>query len=322
MPNEPQQPDKTTPSESQRSQVEHPPDSKEKAVPFSPQCSATAPQYPEQFVFAIGKLDVRFPSIGLEREFHRCAKMSGGLASLPRGERLRKVFEANHHLAPRVAYLLCIAGVPAFVLTPTTPQARATILESLSQIDSSDHWVLIVGRQGPMCGPSDCGGLLVPMVACDQIYTFSVAEWSKNLEDVLKPALQAKKTDPATLSRSAIELFNQMVSSMQNIGATDPHRALNFVLMRHPGLFLAVAERAAKASFDKVETRAIHGLGTRRVLAVILTFRDLATGVPERVFCRIDVTEEWPFLSDQPDGSPAPLGLLPFIENDLMGAAF
>jgi hypothetical protein len=35
----------------------------------------------------------------------------------------------------------------------------------------------------------------------------------------------------------------------------------------------------------------------------------------------VDVTEEWPFVADRPDGSPAPLGLMPFIESEMVGTA-
>jgi hypothetical protein len=302
-------------------QVEQPPTGGENVVEPCPSCAAAIPAA-EQFVFAIGKLDVRFPSVGIEREFRRCAKLVSGAASMSRGERLRKVLEANQHLAVRVCYLLVIGAVPAYVVAPPTALVRETILAGLSATDKSDQWAVLVGRQGPVCSPSDCGGLLVPMAVCDQLYVFSVEEWLSDLTTALKPAVGAKKTNRETLSKVARELFNQTVSALQNIGATDAHRALNFLLMRHPGLFLAAAERAGKSALDKIETRVIHGLGTRRLVAVILTFLDLTTGVPERLFCRVDVTEEWPFVADQADGSPAPLGLLPFIENELLAAAY
>jgi hypothetical protein len=55
------------------------------------------------------------------------------------------------------------------------------------------------------------------------------------------------------------------------------------------------------------------GIGNR-VVTIILTFIDLTTGVPERLFSRVDVTEEWPFVADVSHGGAPPLGLQPFVE--------
>ena len=55
---------------------------------------------------------------------------------------------------------------------------------------------------------------------------------------------------------------------------------------------------------------------------MILTFVDLATGVPERLFARVDITEEWPFVAEGTDGGRSPLGLRPFVENALLTAVY
>ena len=49
----------------------------------------------------------------------------------------------------------------------------------------------------------------------------------------------------------------QMTRSTENIGATQAHRALNYFVMQHPGVFLAVAERAGRQRLQKIETRLI-----------------------------------------------------------------
>lgn len=272
----------------------------------------------EQFVFAIGKLDVRMPSLGIEREFRRCSRPEAEAAAMPRGERIRAVLEANPHIASRVCYVFSIASTPAFSLRPTTQSCRESLLAALGHIDRPDHWTVAIGLMGPVSRPSDCGGLLVPIVACDQIFSFSVEEWIGDLQQALEGALTTEGEREA-LSVSARELFDQTISSVQNIGVNDAHRALNFLLMRHPGIFLAAAQRRGKAVLDRVETRLHYGFGTRRQVSVILTFVDVRTGVPERLFCRVDVTEEWPFVADQPNGTPVLLGLMPFVESEMTG---
>jgi PatG C-terminal len=299
---------------------QHPPDSStapETHAPCAACAQAALQPVIEQFVFTIGKLDVRLPTVGIEREYRRCVK---GEERKPasRGERMRAVFEANHHLAARACYVLSIGGTPAFSLTPSIQSARESLIAALSHIDSPNHWVVVIGKLGPTCRPGDCGGLLVPFVFCDQIFCFSIDEWIEDMQKAVgdKPATTG---DREMLASAARDLFNQSVNSLQNIGLSDAHRALNFLLMRHPGIFHAVAERRGKAILDRVDTRVSEGLGARRQILVILTFLNITTGVPDRLFCRVDVTEEWPFLADQPDGSPAPFGLIPFVESEFAG---
>jgi hypothetical protein len=286
-----------------------------------PACTKAAEQSPplEQFVFAIGRLDVRLATIGLEREFRRVAKYEEG-KSLSRGGRMHAIFEAHHHIASRACYVMSIGGTPAFSLMPTIQAARTALVEAVAQLDSPSHWLLVIGKLGPTTRPGDCGGLLVPVVLCDQIYCFSVDEWIEDLQKAVSRGRTAEaKEMKDMLAVVARDLFNQSVSSLQNIGVSDTHRALNFLLMRHPGVLLTVAERRGKATLERIDARVSDGLGTRRHVLVILTFLSITSGVPERLFCRVDVTEEWPFLADQPDGSPPPLGLMPFVESELDG---
>jgi hypothetical protein len=164
--------------------------------------------------------------------------------------------------------------------------------------------------------------LLAPVVACDQLYSFDLDEWRSTLEKRLRTALGARKLNAETFVTTARDIFDRISTALENLGATDEHRALNYSLMQHPGLFLAAAERAGQQVLDRVETRLLQGAGTRRLVNVILTFLDLTTGVPERLFCRVDVTEEWPFLADDVDGRRSPLGLLPYVEGNILGMPY
>jgi hypothetical protein len=67
---------------------------------------------------------------------------------------------------------------------------------------------------------------------------------------------------------------------------------------------------------DRIETRVSQAAGGRRHVAVILIFLDRGTGVPERLYCTVDVTEEWPFVVSL-EGAAPPLGFAPFLDNVL-----
>jgi hypothetical protein len=287
-------------------------------------CAARATAPTEEFVYAIGKLDVRFPSIGIEREFQqRRARLAPALSEgASRGAQIREVLESNRHLASRMCYFLTVGGVPAYVVAPTSSIQREDFFEAVAHVGDGDYWSVVIGRRGPMAPPSACGGLLAPIVACDQLYSFAIDEWHASLEGQLERALDARKIAKKNFATSARELFGEIVHSTENLGATDAHRALNYLLLQHPGLFLAAAERVGTQTVDRIETRLIHGLGTRRLVAVILVFVDLTTGVAERLFTRVDVTEEWPFVADGAAGDRPALGLMPFVENQLLSMAY
>jgi PatG Domain len=284
-------------------------------------CGERRPQtQQEEYVYALGKLDVRFPSVGLEREFRQRSARVSEDATAPRGARLRQVLEGNGHLARRMCYLLLVGGTPAYVVAPTASHMYPEVMSAVERIGQDDSWALVIGRRGPITSPGSCGGVIAPIVACDQLYAFSRDEWYGSLEAQLEPAFTAKRLVRKDFGSLARELFGQVVESTENLGASDAHRAVNYLLMQHPGLFLAAAERAGKQRLDRIETRSIFGLGLRRLVGVVATFIDPVTGVAERLFTRVDVTEEWPFVADTAEGTPAPLGLLPYVDNALLGA--
>jgi hypothetical protein len=80
----------------------------------------------------------------------------------------------------------------------------------------------------------------------------------------------------------------------ENMGISDGHRALNYLLVQHPGMFLAAAERRNHV-LDRIETRVFQA---------------------ERLYCSVDITEEWPFVASTA-GSLSPLGFAPFLDSVL-----
>jgi hypothetical protein len=82
-----------------------------------------------------------------------------------------------------------------------------------------------------------------------------------------------------------------------NAGSTDEHRALNYLAVRYPRVYARAAEAAVmNASLSGVETRASRLSTTRRILGVIFSYTDRTTDVVDKVFVRVDVTDEFPFL--------------------------
>jgi hypothetical protein len=266
----------------------------------------------EQYVYAIGRIDVRFPSLGIEREFQQRER---ALQDLPqqRNARILAVLEKNPHLATRVSYVFLVGGTPVYALSPSIGSLKESFFGALARSHETDHFAVVIGRVGGFNSPASSGGLLLSQVSVDQLYAFSAPEWAEDLTKVAQPALESRKVDAAHFRSVAEGIFREVTTLPENMGLSDGHRALNYLLVQHPGLFLAAAERRGHV-LDRIETRVSHVVSGRRHVAVILSFLERGTGVPERVYTTVDVTEEWPFIAGA-DGSSRPLGFAPFVEN-------
>ena len=96
---------------------------------------------------------------------------------------------------------------------------------------------------------------------------------------------------------AAEEVFDRIVQLADNAGATDEHRALNYLAVRYPPIYARTAEQFVRDfSLVEVEVRFSRVSATRRIADVIFSFTNRTTDFNERFFVRVDVTEEFPFL--------------------------
>jgi hypothetical protein len=284
------------------------------------ECAAKmgAAQRTEQYVYAIGRLDVRFPSIGIEREYQQRERALADLPQQPRNARILAVLEKNPHLALRVTYVLQIGGTPVFALTPGSGSLKDAFFKALGNAHDTNHSAVVIGRTGGFTNPGATGGLLLSTVSVDQLYVFSASEWAENLAKTSAHVLQSRKVDAGHFRTVSQGIFRDVIAMPENMGVSDGHRALNYLLVQHPGMFLAAAERSGHV-LDRIETRLMQTVAGRRHVAVILNFLERTTGVPERVYTTVDVTEEWPFVASAEGVQP--LGFAPFLENTMFASA-
>jgi hypothetical protein len=141
-----------------------------------------------------------------------------------------------------------------------------------------------------MASPEVCNGLMVPIVAFDQIYSFDRDEL---IGSIPRPeSLAEEQYRPV-----AEELFDRIVQLADNAGATDEHRALNYLVVRYPAVYATTAECFGKdCSLSGVEVRPSPLSGVRRIVEVVFSYTHRRTDVTEKYFVRVDVTEEFPFL--------------------------
>ncbi len=82
-----------------------------------------------------------------------------------------------------------------------------------------------------------------------------------------------------------------------NAGASNEHRALNYLAVRYPAIYSRAAEAFAQnSSLSAVEVRPSRLSGLRAIVDVIFSYTSRQTDVTEKHFVRVDVTDEFPFL--------------------------
>lgn len=305
-------PDTTTPSVAQPEvgndvqfparSPEHPSDSAVllQGVPEScPTCGGRVMSSGEQnqtanpsFVYAIGQIDYRFSNLGLEKEFAQVAGRSN-TAGLRDRQVAQKVLsdDQNRYLVRQLCWVLTIEGLDTYILQPRDPADFKMFIEALGRPYSSDNDVdVVIGLRGPIAPPSMCNGLAVPVVFFDQIYSF-------DKDSLVKAMPKPEKRKAEQFEGDAKDLFSRVVQLADNAGATDEHRALNYLAVRYPDIYHeASRQHAENSSLAAVDVRPSRLSGSRKVLDVIFSYSNRQTDVIEKRFVRVDVTEMFPFL--------------------------
>jgi hypothetical protein len=243
------------------------------------------------YVYALGRIDPRLPSLGVEKEFAQ-ATGRAETANLTDRQALRTVLSEpqNRYLARQLCYVFTIQGLETYIVLPHDPGDFALLIDSLAPTPRSTDLHVLIGRRGPIAPPDFCNGLMLPVVAFDQIYAFDTGSLVRSLP---KP----ENIDEEQFRSAAEELFERVMQIADNAGASDEHRALNYLAVRYPRIYAKTAEaHATGSSLAAIETRPSRLSGARNIVDVIFSFTNRQTDVTEKAFVRVDITEEFPFL--------------------------
>ena len=190
----------------------------------------------------------------------------------------------------QLCWVLTIQGLETYLLPPRDPADIDLLVEAIRPAPSPNDIDVVIGMRGPIAPPEMCNGLMVPIVAFDQIYSF-------DRDALIKAIPKPEKTDAAQFGPAAEELFNRIMQLTDNAGATDEHRALNYLAMRYPAIYAKAAEEFAQDfSLTGVDVRPSPLSSTRNIVDVIFSYTNRNTDFTEKFFVRCDVTEEFPFL--------------------------
>jgi len=185
---------------------------------------------------------------------------------------------------------MSIGGLETYILYPRDPVDFGLLVESVRAEPSPMDLDVVIGTRGSIAPPEMCNGLMVPIVAFDQLYSF-------DRDSLIKAIPRPEKTSAKEFAAASAELFDRVLQMTDNAGATDEHRAVNYLAVRYPAIYTAVAEAFGRNSaLTAVDVRPSAMGGVRTVVDVIFSFTNRATDVVEKSFVRCDVTEEFPFL--------------------------
>jgi hypothetical protein len=252
---------------------------------------ATPPTDSAQYVYAIGSVELRSPGLAAEKEL---AQVTGqaNVAGLTDSQALASVLQdrQNRYLARQFSWVFTIEGVETYILTPRDPADLDLLVGSVRSTPSSADVDVVVGVLGPIAPPEAANGLMVPIVVFDQLYSFDT-------DALISSIPQPKGVKAEEFKPAAEELYRRLTLLADNAGATDEHRALNYLTVRYPNIYEAAADAYGRNfSLTSVEARPSYLNSVRRIVEVVFSFTNRQTDVVESSFVRVDVTEEFPFL--------------------------
>lgn len=243
------------------------------------------------YVYAIGRIEPRFPRLAVEKEF---AQVTGRTetAGLTDRQVLQTVLgqRQNRYLARQLCWVFTIEGLETYILQPRDPADLDLLVDAVRPTPSPLDVDVIIGVRGPIAPPELCNGLMVPMVVFDQLYSF-------DRDSLIKAIPRPEKVTAKQFETVSGELFERVLQMADNAGATDEHRALNYCVVRYPAIYATAADAYARdCALAAVDVRTSVLSGVRKLVEVIFSYTNRNTDVTEKFFVRVDVTEEFPFL--------------------------
>lgn len=257
------------------------------------------------FVYALGQIEPRFPTLAVEKELAQVAGQDDASGLTDRQVLQSLLSEpGNRYLARQLCWVFTVQGLDTYILRPRVPGDIDLLVEAVRPTPRRTDIDVVIGVLGPIAPPDLCNALMLPIAIFDHIYSF-------DLEALLGAIPRAAKVKADQWEAATDEVFSRITQMNDNAGATDADRALNYLSVRYPAIYHKAAEKfAANSSLTAVEVRPSRLSGARDIVDVVFAYTDRSTDVTDKLFARVDVTEEFPFLVSK---------LAPFFER---GAAY
>jgi hypothetical protein len=148
----------------------------------SPRPNGGAGAVTPAYVYAIGSIEARCPTLSCEKEFAQATGRAEATGLTDR-QVLHEVISQrqNRYLARQLCWVLRIEGLDTYILQPRDPADIDLLVEALRPTPRPTDVDVVIGFRGPIAPPELCNGLMVPIVFFDQIYSFDVDALVKSI---------------------------------------------------------------------------------------------------------------------------------------------
>ncbi|MFC9680394.1 hypothetical protein [Streptomyces sp. NPDC056948] len=241
------------------------------------------------FVYAMGQIDFRFPDLGVERELAQSISRAD-TAGMTDREALSEVLNRpeNRYLTRQLCYVLTIQGLDTYILVPRDPADFALLANAVRPSHQLDAVDVVIGVRGAVAPAGHCGGLQLPVVTVDQLYSASIPYLVQSID---RPA----SMDEEPFNRTAEDLLRTVMNVSGNVGVSDEDRALTYLMVRYSAIYRMTFERFMDDySLTSIDVRRSRLGGNRRIMDVIFTFASRTTDEVEKYSVPVDVSFLFP----------------------------
>lgn len=243
------------------------------------------------YIYAIGNIEARFPTVSIQKEFAQItgrSDTSGMTDQAVLHETLADT--SNRYLARSMCYVMAINNVDTYILQPHDSADLSLLIDATRAGYDSEAIDAVIGVRGPIAPPEACNGLMLPIVIFDQIYSFD----HSSLRDAIP---RSKGMSDSAFDSTVDEVLARIRQLEDNAGATDEDRALNYLALRYNRIYEETANAHGRGeSLSGIEVRRAPLSGGRIIVDVIFSYTNRSTDVVDKWGVRVDVTEEFPFL--------------------------
>src|SRR6476660_3860116 len=127
-----------------------------------PTCGTLGASMPASYVYALGRIEPRFPRLSIEKEFAQ-ATGRAETVNLTDRQALRRVLEQNRYLVKQLCWVMTVGGLETYLVVPRDPTDANLLVETLRPNPRPGDVDLVVGMRGPLAPAEMCNGLVVPI---------------------------------------------------------------------------------------------------------------------------------------------------------------
>jgi len=297
------------------------------------ECTCDEPAAPG-YVYAIGTVTARFPSLNIEKEFMQAwGKNPEQVLQISDADKFAVLSQGqNFYLAREMCWVFQSGDIDLYILRPRSYIELTDLVTCLAPTPNQVSFALVIGTLGPIAPPSLCNGAQLPTVTCSQVFSFTGQAFINSItnEVASDAALIARINDflnaqaaggqatppgggqtaspaPGTtgltqaqqgyVANAASTAFGVLTLLSDNTGQTDEHRAINYLTFKSLALYTKEIEMELSGfTLNSVTAQPDSLSGTRHIQDVILLYASTSTTQVQRYFTRIDVSGQFPFM--------------------------